>query len=300
MIESLTRAMVQSGAGWVLWCLFALSFVSIAIALERAWVFRSARGDLELLVRELRKLLQQDDMRRAKQLLSSGRSVEQRVVAAGLAESATGAASAEQAMAAAIGLERTRLEKRLLVLGTIGNNAPFIGLLGTVIGVVGAFDALGRPQAMSNALGAASALAPERVMGTIAEALVATAVGLLLAIPAVAVYNYFSGCVTSALADAQTLGHVLLSYLEGKSGERRRSAGSCDDERGSARQRRARSSGVTRGRFFNAAAESTDHPHQRHAARRHHARVAHHLHADGEAGRVARASVRPACRCQRR
>jgi biopolymer transport protein ExbB len=50
-------------------------------------------------------------------------------------------------------------------------------------------------------------------MGTIAEALVATAVGLVVAIPAVAVFNYFQGRVTAALADAETLGHVLLAHL---------------------------------------------------------------------------------------
>jgi biopolymer transport protein ExbB/TolQ len=97
-------------------------------------------------------------------------------------------------------------------LGTIGNNAPFIGLLGTVIGVVGAFDALGKPAADA-AEAAASALAPERVMSTIAEALVATAVGLVVAIPAVAIFNYFQGRVTRVVADAETLGHVLLSHL---------------------------------------------------------------------------------------
>ncbi|HKP58973.1 MAG TPA: MotA/TolQ/ExbB proton channel family protein [Polyangiales bacterium] len=212
MIESLTRAMVQTGASWVLWCLIALSIVSLAIALERAWVFRSAKSDLDLLVRELRKLLRQDDLRRAEQLLKDGKSVEQRVVAAGLAELDAGPRAAEEVMAAAIGLERARLEKRLLFLGTIGNNAPFVGLLGTVIGVIGAFEELGKPQAMSNALAAASS--PERVMGSIAEALVATAVGLLVAIPAVAIFNYFQGRVTAALAGAQTLGHVLLSHLE--------------------------------------------------------------------------------------
>jgi biopolymer transport protein ExbB len=216
MIESLTRMMVQSGAVWVLWWLFGLSFVSVAIGLERAWVFRSMRGDVDSLVRELRKLLRQGDRRRAQQLLESGRSVEQRVVASGLAEAELGAAAAEEAMAAAMGLERARLEKRLLVLGTVGNNAPFIGLLGTVIGVIGAFDELGKPRAMKSAMAAASTLAPERVMATIAEALVATAVGLLVAIPAVAVFNYFQGRVTSALADAETLGHVLLSHLKGE------------------------------------------------------------------------------------
>ena len=138
--------------------------------------------------------------------------MEGRVASAGLVEADLGAAAAEEAMAAAMGLERKRLEKRLLFLGTVGNNAPFVGLLGTVIGVVGAFDALGRPQALSGAA-AASGLAPERVMGTIAEALVATAVGLVVAIPAVALFNYFQGRVIAALADAETLGHVLLAHL---------------------------------------------------------------------------------------
>jgi biopolymer transport protein ExbB len=112
-----------------------------------------------------------------------------------------------------MGLERKRLEKRLLFLGTVGSNAPFVGLLGTVIGVVGAFEALGKPQAMTGAMAAANAMAPERVMSTIAEALVATAVGLVVAIPAVAVFNYFQGRVSTALADAETLGHVLLAHL---------------------------------------------------------------------------------------
>jgi biopolymer transport protein ExbB len=144
--------------------------------------------------------------------------VEGRVVAAGLAESDLGSAAAEEAMAAAMGLERKRLERRLIFLGTVGNNAPFIGLLGTVIGVVGAFEALGQPVtsptgAVRGAAAMAASLAPERVMSTIAEALVATAVGLLVAIPAVAVFNYFQGRVNSALADAETLGHVLLAHL---------------------------------------------------------------------------------------
>jgi biopolymer transport protein ExbB len=219
MIQSITRVMVQSGASWVLWLLFALSFVSVAIALERAWVFRTAQGDIDLLVRELRKLLRNDDLRRAEQLLHGGQSVEQRVVAAGLAESSAGPESAEEAMAATMGLERARLESRLMFLGTVGNNAPFVGLLGTVIGVVGAFDELGKPQAIAKAVGAAANLAPERVMGTIAEALVATAVGLVVAIPAVAAFNYFQGRVNNALANAETLGHVLLAKLKGRADE---------------------------------------------------------------------------------
>lgn len=213
MIEQLTELMVRSGAEWVLWLLFGLSFVSVAIAGERALVFRRMRGDASPLVAELRRLLRQNDYDGASKLLSESPSVAGRVVHAGLAEVDQGPAAAEEAMMAAMGLERARLEKRLLFLGTVGNNAPFVGLLGTVIGVVGAFDELGRPTAMTEAMGAVSALAPERVMGTIAEALVATAVGLLVAIPAVAVFNHFQGRVAAALQDAETLGHVLLAHL---------------------------------------------------------------------------------------
>ncbi|HEY0467403.1 MAG TPA: MotA/TolQ/ExbB proton channel family protein [Polyangiaceae bacterium] len=221
MIETLTRLMVNSGAGWVLWLLFALSFLSLSIAIDRAIAFRRSHGDVARLVPALRRLLRTDDHVEAFKLLESSHSVEGRVVAAGLAEADLGAAAAEEAMAAAIGLERKRLEERLLFLGTVGNNAPFIGLLGTVIGVVGAFQALGTPQS-GIASAAASALAPERVMSTIAEALVATAVGLVVAIPAVAVFNYFQGRVTMAMADAETLGHVLLAHLSAV-GEHRRS-----------------------------------------------------------------------------
>jgi biopolymer transport protein ExbB len=195
MIQQLTRLMVDSGATWVLWLLFALSAVSLAIAFERAWVFRSSQGNLGELVPKLRRLLRQDAAEAAK-FLDSLESVEAKVVAAGLEEARGGPAAAEEAMAAAIGLERKRLEKRLLFLGTVGNNAPFLGLLGTVIGVVGAFEELGKPAALSSTVAGAGSLAPERVMGTIAEALVATAVGLVVAIPAVAIFNYFQGRVT--------------------------------------------------------------------------------------------------------
>jgi biopolymer transport protein ExbB len=213
MIEKLTYLMVGSGAGWVLWLLIALSLASVAVALERAWVFRRMNGRMDRLVPELRKLLRGEEYERARKLLEGANSVESRVVAAGLAELEQGAASAEEAMAAAMGLERKRLERRLLFLGTVGNNAPFVGLLGTVIGVVGAFEALGHTPPVNGAMAAASALAPERIMSAISEALVATAVGLVVAIPAVAAFNYFQGRVTAALADAETLGHVLLAHL---------------------------------------------------------------------------------------
>jgi biopolymer transport protein ExbB len=128
-----------------------------------------------------------------------------------LLEADRGAKSAEEAMQGAAALQRMKLERRLAYLGTLGNNAPFIGLFGTVIGVVQAFEALGQKEvaaAMSS-----SAMAPQEVMAGIAEALVATAVGLLVAIPAVAMFNVFQRRARAILANTEALSRVLLAHL---------------------------------------------------------------------------------------
>jgi len=212
MIESIKNLLVHAGASWVVWILFTLSILSIAVMLDRARVFWGQRDDVGELVKSLNRLLGRRDVDGARKRLDESPSAAAVVAAAGLAQWEEGAASVEEAMAVATGLQRARLERRLLFLGTVGNNAPFIGLLGTVIGVVGAFEALG---SSSMTGGAGAQLAPERVMSTIAEALVATAVGLVVAIPAVAIFNYFQGLLSSVLNDAETLGHVVLTHVGG-------------------------------------------------------------------------------------
>jgi biopolymer transport protein ExbB len=209
MIPHFQHLMIQSGATWVLWLLLALSVASVAIMLDRARAFWSRRDDMDELVRDLHQLLGRGRIDEARRRLERSPSAEAAVALAGLDQWGRGASATEQAMAAATGLERARLERRLLFLGTVGSNAPFIGLLGTVIGIVAAFEELGRSSGLRASAGA---LAPERVMSSIAEALVATAVGLLVAIPAVIVFNYFQGLLTATLGNAETLGHVLLAH----------------------------------------------------------------------------------------
>lgn len=216
MIERIKDIFVHSGATWILWLLIALSVMSLAVMLDRTRVFWAQKDDIATLVRDLHRLLGAGDLGAAEARLSRSPNSESAVVLAGLAQWTRGPDAAQEAMAAASGLQRARLERRLLFLGTVGNNAPFIGLLGTVIGVLAAFDELGK----SSTAATAAQLAPERVMGSIAEALVATAVGLMVAIPAVAVFNYFQTLLTSVLANAETLGHVLLTHMQRDSGGR--------------------------------------------------------------------------------
>lgn len=107
-------------------------------------------------------------------------------------------------LSAAARKERGRYEKRLSFLATIASNAPFIGLFGTVLGIIRAFKDLS-----ANITEASSA-----VMGGIAEALIATAVGLLVAIPAVVAFNVLKSRVKAISDDGNLLAAVLLASLK--------------------------------------------------------------------------------------
>jgi len=111
--------------------------------------------------------------------------MEAAVVRACLERAADGAAAAEEHKAAVVEQERTRYEKRLAFLGTLGANAPFIGLFGTVLGIIRAFHAI--------ALAGTGGFAV--VASGISEALIATALGLAVGIVAVICFNYFQSRV---------------------------------------------------------------------------------------------------------
>jgi biopolymer transport protein ExbB len=213
LVEWLKRLMVNFGAGWVMWLLIGLSVLSVAIMLERGWFYWTLRDDIGKLARDLRDVLRDGDLETARKRLEASPSAEAAVVLAGLSEADRGAKSAHEAMIGAAALQKMKLERRLAFLGTLGNNAPFIGLFGTVIGVVDAFEALGRQSPTVAAATAQAGMAPQEVMKSIAEALVATAVGLAVAIPAVMAYNWFQRHSKSILANTDALSGVLLAHL---------------------------------------------------------------------------------------
>jgi biopolymer transport protein ExbB len=196
------NAFTQLGAHWVLWLLAVLSTAAVAAILERCIVLFLTRDNHAELQKELRGLLDLGRLDAARRRLEQSRSFEARIAAAGLL--AEGAASAEQRMLGESHLARLDMEKGLAYLGTLGNNAPFVGLLGTVIGIIGAFHQLG------NGVGQVSA----GLMAQIGEALVATAVGLLVALPAVAFHNLFHRVIRTRLARADALGSDILAHFK--------------------------------------------------------------------------------------
>ena len=216
IVEKSKAVMLAMGAKPVMWLLIALSILSLAIILERAYFFYSITDNLETLARELARSLRSGNLDEARKRMEQSPSAEAAVVVAGLSEADRGAESAEEAMAGAQALQRMKLERRLAYLGTLGNNAPFIGLFGTVIGIMEAFAKLGEAGKATTA--ASSVSAPAEVMNSISEALVATAVGLAVAIPAVAAYNFFQRLIKSKLTNTDALSRVLLAHLKGVPG----------------------------------------------------------------------------------
>lgn len=214
--ESVKHLFLDLGTSWVLWLLAGLSVISVAISLERHFYYRRRAGLLTALAQLVHTHLSKDDRPGAIAALDQSPSVAANIAVAGLRLAHLGPGAADKAMQSRLALERDALDQRLAYLGTLGNNAPFIGLFGTVIGVIQAFEELGHGAAGHGASSAAGQVASQAVMSAIAEALVATAVGIAVALPAVAAYNYLQRTVSGLLSGSDVLSNLVLAYLSGK------------------------------------------------------------------------------------
>jgi len=197
--------MLRAGSRWVLWLMLALSLAAVTVIADRVWFFLRERPPRDRLDAALRALASHGPAT-ALARLHGAPSMEAAVARACLAAASDGAAAVESNKAAAIEHERLRYERRIAFLGTLGNNAPFVGLFGTVLGIIRAFHDL----AGSSMQGQGT----QAVMSGIAEALVATGVGLLVALPAVAMYNTLIRRVEVATAGAEAASREVLAYLK--------------------------------------------------------------------------------------
>ncbi len=200
-IETLFGAVANFGATWILWALLGASVCGLAIAVERAVCFWTTRDDIESLSDEVCRAFEAKNWQRAQKLLSESPSFEARVAAAAIGH--TDPQSADQLMLGATQSVRLELERYLPVLGTLGSNAPFVGLLGTVIGIIGAFRQLDQSRGAWT----------DGLMREIGEALIATAMGLLVALPAIAAFNAFRSLAHVRLGRADVLRRRVLGQL---------------------------------------------------------------------------------------
>jgi len=198
--------------------LFIMSMWSIGVAIERIFTFTQARNQSKLFAPQVAKHLRDGRLKDAIGLASSKNyrySHLAKVVLAGLQEyqfqkESGGALQREDLMDTvrrsiqrAAALTASDLKKGVAALATIGSTAPFVGLLGTVVGVINAFT--GIASSGSSGIGAVSA--------GIAEALVETALGLVVAIPAVWFYNYLTGRIEYFNVEMDNSSSELVDYF---------------------------------------------------------------------------------------
>ena len=206
MLEQGMMAFALLGAGWVLWLLVALSIGVAAISLERAWFLSRDGANPAPLGEAVNQYLSDGDQPAFKQALDGMDGLEARILKAGVDLAPLGAEAAEKAMMGTATAEKLKMERGLAFIATVGSNAPFLGLFGTVLGIIKAFHDLALD----------TEEASTAVMAGISEALVATAVGLLVAIPAVVLYNGFNRWVKGRLGRSESLADLVTARIAGE------------------------------------------------------------------------------------
>lgn len=203
MLTEQLAKVAHLGAEWVLYLLIVLSVASVGLMVERAIQFRKRRNRLRDLEARVRSLVETGDESAWRQRMCEDQSAECRLVGR-LVAVIDRKGRAPHGLIDSLSSEyREIMERYTSFLGTLGSNAPFIGLLGTVIGIIKAFDTL------ANNLGGGAGT----VMSDISEALVATGMGLAVAIPAVIAYNQFIRLSDNSSARFTAVGQAISTML---------------------------------------------------------------------------------------
>jgi biopolymer transport protein ExbB/biopolymer transport protein TolQ len=205
----------------IVFVMAAMSIWSLTVMIGKWWTIRAAQAETKRFAPEFSQFLEEDNLTEAIKLAEGYKqSHVARVLGGALGEikpliqdgSVTVADinSAERAVEREMLMTVVQLKRGLAVLATVGATAPFVGLLGTTMGIVNAFTGMA-----TSGSGGITAIA-----GGVAEALITTAFGLLVAIPAVWAYNYFSTKIDNLTAEMTYSSKEMIDYLiKGVSGE---------------------------------------------------------------------------------
>lgn len=187
--------------GPVMWPILILSIIGFAVMIERAWVLRKARINVNEFLAKIRKALMVNrSLRDAVKICEQYQGPVASVMKAGLLKHGQPKEDVEKTIENAAMFETTRLERGLAVIATAANIEPMLGFLGTVTGMIGSFDALAK-SGLSN---------PGLVAAGISEALITTASGLIIAIPMQLAYNYYTTRINKFVRDVETSTNMLL------------------------------------------------------------------------------------------
>ena len=167
--------------GWDMWLLLGLSIVGLAVVIERLIFFASQHGDTKGLLRAIGQRIANDDIDGAVKVCRSQKGMLPRILEFGLLRGEKNRADITDALSIALMEHLNALERYLGIIGTIAVIAPFVGLFGTVLGIIKAF----------NDIALKGNSTPAVVAAGVSEALITTATGLIIAVIAVVAFNYF-------------------------------------------------------------------------------------------------------------
>ena len=196
--------------GILMWPIMLCSVVALSIAIERFWSLRRATIDAREFMDTMRNVLRQNRVQEAIEICDETDGPIARITKAGLLKHKSSKEDIREAIEDAGHLEIPRLERYLSALATCANIAPLLGLLGTVSGMIRAFQQIEHLQGQVN---------PSDLAGGINNALVTTAAGLSVAIPTLVVYNYFVSRVESMIVEMEISSSELVELLTRHRGE---------------------------------------------------------------------------------
>lgn len=217
MLTKLFLSFSLLGAEWVMFLLILISIYSVALMFERSRFYSNAEKGLEEFRKKIREAILSQEWGRAAELIKSRESItsglpldlETELVKSLLNHShSTTVDSLTEVGNDSVLRKKINYDRNLSTLATIGSNAPFVGLFGTVLGIIKAFHDL----AQQNVTGG-NAAGANTVMAGVSEALVATGVGILVAIPAVVAYNAFQKRNKTALMNAEAMKSFVVGQI---------------------------------------------------------------------------------------
>lgn len=191
----------------VLYLLIFLAFMSLYIIGERYWSLNRISRVSATQRKALERALSNGRMAELDELALTEDSLEHRILSRAFEHMRkNGSRGLEETFSTFVQFEQPKLERSLTFLATVGSNAPYIGLFGTVLGIMKSFHDLAH----------ASSAGQQTVMAGISAALIATAAGLLVAIPSILAYNYFQKQVKAILSGIESFKEAAIAYAKVK------------------------------------------------------------------------------------
>jgi biopolymer transport protein ExbB len=194
--------------GVIMWAILLCSVIGLAVIIDRYIVLRKAKINVPAFLVRIRGLIKKRDIPGAISYCMEEKSPIANIVRKGLKKYRFGHERVKEAIESAGSQEISKLEKGLSVLATVAGIAPLLGFLGTVTGMIAAFMTIEELQGSAN---------PADLAGGIWEALLTTAFGLFVGIPALAFYNYFLSAVKKTVGDMETVANDVVDVIQDSS-----------------------------------------------------------------------------------